>query len=176
MRAPRWLVGERSVVAASTRPEARAALLVALVAVNVAFLPLLARTDGNSAGDRDARVGLEAIAVAQGPWWEPHLTLARLAPGATYRLEGGSPPLRGRVDRQLVPPMLLTVGRAERWEHGPSDGPAEPARPAPREVEVPCRSGTCLLLLDEGPPSLLIVVPRRDGITFVDGRLVGAER
>lgn len=174
MRAPRWLSRDGAPVAGAAAPEFRAALLVALIAVNAAFLPLLARTGGNSAGDRDAAVGLATLAAGHGPWWELHLTLGRVAPGAVYRLEGGSPEVRAHIDRRIVPPLLLTVGRAERWELGPVDAPLTVPASAPRELEPACRFRTCVVLLADGPPSTLVVAVRERGLVLIDERLLGA--
>lgn len=176
MRAPRWLVGDGAAVAGVSLPEFRAALLLALIAVNTAFLPLLARTDGNSAGDRDVAVGIETLAAAHGRWWEPHLTLGRVAPGAVYRLEGGSPEMRAHIDRHVVPPLLLTVGRASRWEHGSSWTPIVVPASAPQELELACRLGTCVVLLADGPPSTIVVVGQEGGIALIDERLLPATR
>jgi hypothetical protein len=175
--AARGLVGDDAAVGSAGRPEVRAALLVALIVVNAAFLPLLARTSGNSAGDRDAQVGIEALVLAQGTWWEPHLTLARLAPGATYRLEGGPLAARMRVDRQFWPPLLVLVGGAAGWEYG--DDASELVLPddAPREIELRCTARSCLLLLSDSPPTLIRVTTRPDGVVvLVDDRLVGTDR
>jgi hypothetical protein len=174
---PRWLVGDEAPAASAGRPEVRAALLVALIVVNATFLPLLARTTGNSAGDREARVGLEALVDAQGAWWEPHLTLARLAPGATYRFEGGPLAARMRVDRLLWPPLLVAVGGAAGWEYGPGTATLELPERAPRDLTLPCTARSCRLLLADSPPTLIRVTTGPDGtVVLVDDRLLGSDR
>jgi len=148
-------------------PPARVALLLALIAVNVAFLPLLARIEGNSAGDRDARIGFDGIVAGQGDWWEPSLTLGEVAPDASYLIHEW-----GSLERFLVAPILLTVGRAREVAYTLEGPDWQVPSGASRTIEVPCRLGRCVLFLGEDRPERILVRRDREGTVFVDATLV----